>query len=129
MPRKKGSKIPKNDVVEFVLKDILKNKKEFYSQDELAKIIRQNLKKVEPGYAVSEKRVRSIILEIPGIRIQVETKKGALPKKCPSCGHTLKKIHTKNLKGRNVLIGLRCLKCGYEGKEGSWTPKRYVFKL
>jgi predicted RNA-binding Zn-ribbon protein involved in translation (DUF1610 family) len=129
MPMNKGSKIPKKEVVQFILKDILKGKKEIFTQKQLAEIIKQNLKKVEPNYTISEKRARSVILEMPDIKILVETRKGKMPEKCPSCSHSLKKIYTKNLKGRKIVIGLKCTKCGYTGKEGNWIPKRYIFKL
>jgi uncharacterized Zn finger protein len=120
--------VPKKDIVQFIVKEVLQERK-VSSQNELAELVNHKLKKVDPSYSVSERRVRIIALDIPGVRVTTSTKKGDLPKKCPSCGHSLKKVYMKNLKGKKLLVRLSCAKCGYMGKESRWEPQRYAFEL
>ncbi|MEM5812435.1 MAG: hypothetical protein QW286_01835 [Candidatus Aenigmatarchaeota archaeon] len=120
--------IPKKEIVQFIIKEILQERKAS-SQKELAELVNQKLKRVDHSYSVSEKRVRMVALNIPGVRVTTFTKRGQLPKRCPSCDHALKRIYTKNLRGRNLLVGLVCPKCGYRGKESKWEPKRYAFEI
>lgn len=120
--------VPKKDIVQFIVKEVLQERKAT-SQKELAERVNHKLKKVDQSYSVSERRARLIALNISGIKLTTSTKKGHLPKKCPSCGHSLKKVYMKNLKGKKLLVRLSCAKCGYTGKESRWEPQRYVFEL
>jgi uncharacterized Zn finger protein len=120
--------IPKKDILQFIVKEVLQESKAS-SQTELADLVNRKLKKVDPSYSVSERRVRLIALQIPGVRVSTATKKGELPKKCPACSHSLKKIYMKNLRGRKLLVRLTCANCGYAGKENRWEPQRYMFEL
>ncbi len=120
--------IPKKDILQFIVREVLQEAK-VSSQTELADKVNHKLKKVDPSYSVSEKRVRVIALQIPGVKVSTATKKGSLPKKCPACGHSLKKVYMKNLKGKKLLVRLTCGKCGYAGKENRWEPQRYMFEL
>jgi hypothetical protein len=118
--------IPKKDIVKFFVKETLLHQNA-YSQKELADMINRKLKPAE--YSVSAKRVRSIALEIPGIRLKVDTKKGRMPAEiCPVCTGQLKKIYNKNLIGQKLLLMIRCERCGYTGKEDHWAPKKYGFE-
>ena len=121
-------RIPSEEILRFIIKEVLQESK-VPSQTELAVLVNQKLKKVDSSYSVSEKRVRLAALHTPGVRITTSTKKGRLPKKCPSCSHSLRKTYTKNLKGKKLLVRLSCGKCGYAGKESRWEPQRYVFEL
>ena len=69
----------------------------------------------------------SVFSRIPGTRIVTETRRGGKIEKCPSCSSGLKKIYTKNLKGRKILYKMICHKCGYAGTNGRFSPKRYKF--
>ena len=124
---KKGSKLPKKDVVLFVIKEIMQRHSEINSQKEFADLVSINLKKVDSKLSISGKRARLACLSMPNMKIIVETKKGRIKKRCPSCSQSLKRIYTKNLKGRKVLYKLSCSRCGYSGKSGKWVPKRYRF--
>jgi predicted RNA-binding Zn-ribbon protein involved in translation (DUF1610 family) len=55
-------------------------------------------------------------------------KRGKMHKKCPSCGSSLRKVFTRNLKGRKVLEKLNCRHCGYKGHDGKWIPGKYEFR-
>ena len=120
--------IPKKEIDQFIIKEVLQERKAS-SQTELAELVNQKLKKVDHSYSVSEKRARFIALQTHGVKVTTYTKKGQLPKKCPSCGHSLKRIYMKNLTGKKLLVRLACQKCGYSGKESRWEPNRYSFEL
>ncbi|MBN1896343.1 MAG: hypothetical protein JW789_01280 [Candidatus Aenigmarchaeota archaeon] len=119
-------KIPKREVVKFVLKSALHRKKAS-SQDELVGIINTELRKVDSDYSITGKRIRLIAASMPDIRMDVVTRKGRVPPKCPSCGYSLKKSWDRNLRGRKVLRSLKCGRCGYKGTSGRWSPGKYIF--
>ena len=120
--------VAKKEIVQFIVKEVLQEHKAS-SQRELARLVNAKLKKADDSYSVSEKRVRQVALHTPGVRIITSTKSGRVPGKCPSCGHSLKKVYMKNLKGKKLLLRLVCGKCGYTGKQNSWEPQRYSFEL
>jgi predicted RNA-binding Zn-ribbon protein involved in translation (DUF1610 family) len=119
-------KIPKQEVVKFVVKAVLK-KRFANSQGEFKKLVDGELKKVDSGYAISGKRLRTIAVSTPNVKIKVHVKKGRLPKKCPACGSGLRKCWTRNLKGKKILEHVKCPKCGYKGHDGKFTPRKYEF--
>ena len=131
MPQKQNSpaelKIPKKDVVKFLIKESLK-KRRALSQKELAETITKELRKGESKYSITGRRARLLALEIP-VEIRIETRKGQVPKRCPACGRGLKKSYSKNLYGKKILTSLRCCRCGYRGTGGRWIPSRYYFSL
>jgi hypothetical protein len=117
--------IPKKDVVSFVLTETLR-KKPARSQRELSELLNKRFKK-SSGYSISSSRARRIAILTPGIRVRIQTRRGPKPKRCPSCGHSLRKTHTRNLKGRRVLLSLICPKCPYRASNKKWIPARYEF--
>ena len=121
-------KIPKKDVVKFVIKSVL-HRKSAESQEELSEMVNADLRKVDKGYSISGKRLRGIALTIKEVKIEVGVKKGSSPKKCPSCSSSLKKTWDRNLRGRKVLRDLTCHKCGYKGTSGKWAPRKYGFSI
>lgn len=121
-------KIPKRDVVKFVIKSVLR-RKSAGSQEELSEMVNAELRKVDSDYSISGKRLRKIALTIKEVKIAVGVKKGASPKKCPSCSSSLKKTWDRNLKGRKVLRNLICNKCEYKGASGKWLPRKYGFSI
>jgi uncharacterized C2H2 Zn-finger protein len=62
-----------------------------------------------------------------GARLVIRTRKGSEPAKCPGCGHRLKKSYIRNLKGKSAVYGMKCPRCGYEGRLGRFAPGRYGF--
>ncbi|RLI98563.1 MAG: hypothetical protein DRO99_00410 [Candidatus Aenigmatarchaeota archaeon] len=122
-----GIKIPQKNIVKFVIKEALKGKKAA-SQEELAYIIERELRRGDPKYRITGRRAREIALEVP-VKVVTETREGPMPRRCPACGHSLKKSHTRNLAGRNIVTGLSCARCGYHGENGKWAPRKYTFRL
>ena len=124
---KAGMKIPKKDVLQFVIKDVMQKNNEVNSLREFSSLVNMRLKRVDSKLSVSGKRLREIFVKMPGTKIIVETRKGKRVKKCPSCSSGLKKIHTKNLRGKKILYKLSCQRCGYSGVNGKFCPRRYRF--
>jgi predicted RNA-binding Zn-ribbon protein involved in translation (DUF1610 family) len=121
-------KIPKREVVKFVIKSVL-HRRTADSQQELVEMVNKELRKVDSEYSITGKRAREIALSIPEVKLTVSVKKGGLPKKCPSCGSTLKRTWDRNLRGRKVLRDLKCTRCGYRGAAGKWLPRKYDFSM
>lgn len=121
-------KIPKRDAVQFVITSVLRGRK-VRSQTEFTLLVNRELRRADPGYAITGKRLREIAISMPGVRIVPLTRKGQVPKKCPACTSSLRKVWTRNLKGRKVVEGLVCPKCSYKGRGGRWSPAKYGFSL
>ena len=124
---RKGTKLPKKDVVLFVIREIIQRYKKIESQREFTDLVNENLKRVDSKLAISGKRLRMLSLEVPNLGLKIETKRGKIRKRCPSCSKVLRKVYTKDLRGKKILYKLVCSKCGFTGKEGKWVPRRYVF--
>lgn len=124
---KAGMKLPKKDVVLFVIKEVMKKKKEIESLQDFKQLVNMRLKMVDSSLVISGRRLRNIFLKMPGTKLVIETRKGKKVKKCPSCFSGLKRVHMKNLKGKKILYKLVCSKCGYKGTNGKFSPKRYRF--
>ena len=120
-------KIPRKDVVKFVIKEALQKRKAV-SQKHLTEIITKELMKGESKYRITGRRARLLALEVP-VTLRTETKRGKIPKRCPACGRGLKKTFSKNLYGKKMLASLRCGRCGFHGSDGKWAPSRYYFSL
>ncbi|MBM3303618.1 MAG: hydrogenase maturation nickel metallochaperone HypA [Candidatus Aenigmarchaeota archaeon] len=125
MPSKQGKKIPKDDVLEFVVRDILRQRS-VDTQKELAELANRRFAASGSSFRVSPARARLAALGI-GAKIVIRTRKGEAPKRCPGCGHRLAKTFMRNLKGRDAVYAMRCPRCGYEGRLGHWLPSRYGF--
>ena len=118
--------IPKNDMVKFFIKETLLHQK-IRSQKEFAEVINKKLSMSD--YVVSGKRIRSLAIEIPGVKMRVNTRKGKQPEEnCPVCNNDIRKVYTQNLIGEKLLLRIQCEKCGYVGKNDRWAPKKYEFE-
>ena len=126
-----GVKIPNSELVKRIIYYSMKKRGVVHSQDELAEIVKKELKKLNKKFTITPHRVRKIALQIKNIEITVKTKKSknTLPKKCPVCGNKLKPIHAKNLLGKKITIGFHCKVCGYHADEKFFAPMKYEFKL
>ncbi len=120
-------RIPKRDVIEFVIKSVLRGRP-VRSQKEFMLLVSAELRKVDPEYSVTGRRLREVASLMPGVKVDVSTRRGGVPSRCPACSSALRNVWTKNLKGRKVLLGIACQKCGFRGSSGSWAPARYVFR-
>lgn len=119
---------PKQEVVEFLIKEIL-NSRHVGSQGKLSGLVKAELRKSEADLTITGKRVRLTALGMPGVKVLVSLRKGRLPSRCPCCFSGIRKIYAKNLKGRRILVGLKCRRCNYRGSENKWIPRRYGFSI
>ncbi|NOX71246.1 MAG: hypothetical protein GXO64_00920 [Candidatus Micrarchaeota archaeon] len=120
-------KIAKDEVISFVLKEVMKEKVVVESQSELVFLVNRRLSKADNAYSVSAQRLRMIAVKTPYIRVTVETREGKQPEKCPVCLHALKKRKMKNLRGKRIVYGYICLRCGFKAEGTSTLPRKYVF--
>ncbi|MGC9059381.1 MAG: hypothetical protein ACP5H3_03200 [Candidatus Aenigmatarchaeota archaeon] len=123
-------KIPSKELVKETIKKVLEARKIVESQEELSSLVEKELKKIDKNYAVGSTRVKRIALEIPEIEVKAKTKKSfGLKKidKCPICGSKIEEIKVKNLLGKEIVIGYKCIKCGYESDLEAFLPMKYIF--
>ena len=87
------------------------------------------MKKLDPDYVVSSKRVKTIALRIPEVKVKTKTRKSKKKKitKCPVCKNKINWIFRKNLKGQRMHTGYRCTKCGLRTDKNSLMPRKYTF--
>ena len=123
-------KIPSKEMVANIMKRVLSSRKIVESQEELASLVEKELKKIDKDYVVGATRVKRIALEISEIEVKAKTKKSiGLQKieKCPVCDSNINEIKVKNLLGKDIVIGYKCSKCGYESDLEAFLPMKYIF--
>jgi predicted Zn-ribbon and HTH transcriptional regulator len=123
-------KIPPKEIVANEIKKVLSSRKIVESQEELALLVEKELKKVNKDYVVRPTRVKRIALEIQEIEVKAKTRKSiSLQKidKCPICGSEVKEMKVKNLLGKEIVVGYKCSKCGYESDLEAFLPMKYIF--
>ena len=101
------------------------------TQEELAELVEENLKRLDQKFEIGPQRARKLALEVSGLEMNVETRKGSgeLPETCPACDGELFATVSNNLKGERVMVGVHCRRCSYESDLKYFAPKRYEFRL
>lgn len=78
---------------------------------------------------ISGRRLRRLLIDLPGVRMTVRYKErepsGTLTS-CPVCGSPLKPIHNQTLTGDSVILGQRCTRCDYWTHRARRVPVRYL---
>ncbi len=125
-------KIPRSDFVIHAIKEVLKRRKIVQSQDDLCYLVLRKLKRFDPEFVLSPRRVKNIVIKIPNIEIKAKTKR--IPRmtkleKCPVCKKKIGKIYGKNLLNKKIQIGYICRRCGYTTDLESFMPMKYIFIL
>ena len=124
---KEGMKVPQKDVILFVVREVMQKNGEIESLREFTELVNHRLKMVDSRLSVSGPRLKAVFSKMPGTKIVTETRTGGKAEKCPSCSSGLRKVYTKNLKGRKILYKMVCQRCGFSGVNGKFAPKRYKF--
>jgi len=124
---KARNRIPKDDVVEFVIREVLRGKN-VRTQAELAELSCDVLKGRHIR-GITGRRARMVALRIPGVKMRVDTRNGPMPERCPCCSSELEKIYAKDLSGNRIIVGMECTKCSYRGHGKKWVPRRYGFEI
>ncbi len=123
-------KIPKDDFVYQIVRDIVRKRGLVDTQEELCYLVIQKLKKYNQEFVLSARRTKEIALKIPEIKIKAKTKKSPKMKeikKCPVCEARLKKIYGTNLLNKKIHLGYLCKICGFSTDLSSVVPMRYIF--
>ncbi|MEM5793355.1 MAG: hypothetical protein QXY45_03305 [Candidatus Aenigmatarchaeota archaeon] len=122
-------KIPKDDFLYQIIRDVVRKRGIVETQEELCYLVSRRIRNYNKEFTISPKRVRKLALKIPEIRVKTITRKSITRKiiKCPVCEGKLGKIFGKNLLGKEIQIGYKCRKCGFSGKINSFMPNKYVF--
>ena len=123
-------RIPKKQKVLTAIKKVLKRHLKVESQDRLAELVLRELRKEDKNYTITPTRVKRIALEIPEIEVKAKTKKSInLQKieKCPICESEIVERKIKNLVGKEIIVGYKCTKCGYESDLEAFMPMKYEF--
>jgi transposase-like protein len=123
-------KIPSKEIVADAIKKVLSSRKIVESQEELASLVEKELKKINKDYVVRPTRVKRVALEIKEVEVKAKTRKSVeLQKidKCPICGSEVKEMKVKNLLGKEIVVGYKCSKCGYESDLEAFLPMKYIF--
>ena len=116
-------KIPKDDFVFQVIRDIVRKRGKVDTQEELCYLVVKRLKKYNPEFVLSAKRTKKIALKIPEIKIKAKTRKSPKMieiKKCPICEGKLRKIFYCPKKAPTIKKSIASILSGYV-----WDEKNY----
>ncbi len=123
-------KIPSEEKVKEEIKQVLMRRLKVESQEELCELVLRRLRKEDKNYTLSPMRVKRIALLIPEIEVKAKTKKAVKLRKiekCPICESQINEIKVKNLLNKDIVIGYKCTKCGYESDLEAFMPMKYIF--
>ncbi|MEM7826042.1 MAG: hypothetical protein QW451_00200 [Candidatus Aenigmatarchaeota archaeon] len=125
-------KIPSEEKVKEAVLEVLKRRLKVESQEELAELVLKLLRKEDKSYTLSPTRVKRIALLLPEIEVKAKTKKAVKMQKieaCPICESEIEEVKVKNLLNREIVVGYRCKKCGYQSDLEAFMPMKYIFIL
>ena len=123
-------KIPKDHFIINTIKEILKKRRIVQSQEDLCFHVLNRLRKYDPKFVLSPRRVKNLVIKIPNVEIKAKTKK--MPKmtkleQCPVCKKKVDNIYGKNLLNKKIHIGYICRRCGYTTDLEALMPMKYLF--
>lgn len=124
-------KIPSNNEVLEIIKEIIKKEGVIGSQYKLRKIVESELKNIDPSYRISGRRVRILTINSKNVSVEIHAKEGketGIMTVCPVCNSKLTSIKNKTLYNWEITVGYRCRKCKYWTGKKKRIPTRYVFE-
>ncbi len=101
----------------------------FPSQSAFRAAVLDALRQEEPTSALGGRRLRRLLVSVPGVRLSVrytEKDDRPLPERCPVCGAELGPILNRTLSGETVVLGRRCRRCDYWTHAAVRVPVRYT---
>ena len=125
-----SKKIPPKEKVAEAIKEVLRERLRVDSQEELAFLTLRKLKKEDENFTLSPMRAKRIALTIPEVEVKAKTKKSTQLRKitsCPICESEIEPIKVKNLLNKEIVVGYKCKKCGYESDLEAFMPMEYIF--
>lgn len=105
-------------------------KASFTSQAAFRDAVLAIVRRDEPLATVGGKRLRRLLIGVPGIRLSVrytERNDDPPPAECPVCGGELTPIRNRTLSGDSIVLGRRCRRCDYWTHSKRRVPVRYLF--
>ncbi len=129
-PRRAASfhRPPDEEVVRAARRLVRGSKATFGSQQEFTAAVTRYLRHEDPLAVVGGRRLRRLLIGVPGIRLTVHytEHEGADPlTECPVCGSALRPIRNMTLGGEAVVLGQRCTRCDYWTHRSRRVPARY----
>lgn len=101
----------------------------YVSQAQFRAALLTSLRREEPLAVIGGRRLRRLLLDLPGVRVTVRyTEREHAPPltSCPVCGSALKPIRNRTLGGDSVVLGQRCTRCDYWTHRTRRVPVRYL---
>jgi len=123
-------KIPSDEKVQSVLKNVIKDYRKISTQKKLHQLVSKKLKKGKNKYSVSTNRLRKIAINSDFVKLEIHSREGDPRKsmnKCPVCSDNLKRVKNKTIWGGEVTIEFQCPNCGYWTGKKKRIPTCYVF--
>ena len=124
-------RLPPAELVRRAARRVVRGEKaSFSSQATFRQALIAQLRRDEPLATIGGGRLRRLLIDVPGVRIQVHyTERHDLRPldRCPVCSSELAPIRNRTLTGDTVTIGQRCRRCDYWTHGARRVPVRYVF--
>ena len=120
---------PDDDIQRAARRIVRGGKAAFTSQAEFRQALLASLRREEPLAAIGGRRLRRLLVGLPGVRLTVrysERERASPPTACPVCGSPLKPIRNQTLTGDSVVLGQRCTRCDYWTHRLRRVPVRYL---
>lgn len=124
-----GYTVPSDEEVLGALMRVMAREGTVTSQRELRQEVLEELRVLEPDYAVSGERVRQLAIRSGYVDLEIragETDRDP-PDRCIVCGDGFEKVRNRTLDDRTVTIGWSCTTCPYWTGEDRRVPLRYTF--
>lgn len=100
------------------------------TQREFSNRVRNELRKIDENYRVSDERIRRIGIDRGMVKITIEYRESDntdLPHICPVCKNAMAPVMNRSLDGDTVEVKRKCTVCPYSIGKKVMVPGRYIF--
>jgi DNA-directed RNA polymerase subunit RPC12/RpoP len=90
------------------------------------------LRRRDPIAALGGRRLREVLVEVPGVRFDVTYREEVSRRpitRCPVCSAGLRPIRNRTLDEDRVTLGYQCERCGYWTHLRRRVPVRYAIRI
>lgn len=123
-------RVPTAEVLSAAVAAAIKDMNIVGSQRRLTCLVREELRRIDPRYGVTEERVRRMAINARLVKVMVESRDTGKRKRvttCPVCGSRLKRVRNRTITGGTVTIGKKCPLCPFRMGTTRRVPVRYTF--
>jgi hypothetical protein len=123
-------RVPTTEVLAAAVAAAIRDLNVVGSQRQLTDLVREELRRIDPMYGVTEERVRKTAINARLVKVEVESRDTRRRKRvitCPVCGSKLKRVRNRTISGGTVTIGKKCPVCPFRMGTTRRVPVRYVF--